>query len=110
MDHKHLAFVLVCFPLIHLGYHPQLPNDYYTSKVSKIYNILTWLVKYPSAKDDNIQPCQCNVHPNSSVIGMMAIGMRTLSAAFMKFAAEQRETMILIFREDRLPELMLMLL
>ena len=63
---------------------------------------LTWLVKYPSAKDDNIHPCQCSVHPNSSVIGMMAIGMRTLSAAFIKFAAEHKETIILMLRDVKL--------
>lgn len=50
-------------------------------------------MKYPKANADSIHPCQYRFHLNSSVIGTMAMGMITLSAAFMKFAAEQRATM-----------------
>lgn len=53
----------------------------------------TWLVKYPKAKADSIQPCQYKFHLNSSVISTIAIGMMTRSAAFIKFAAEQSATM-----------------
>lgn len=52
----------------------------------------TWLVKYPKAKADSIQPCQYKFHLNSSVISTIAIGMMTRSAALMKFAAEQSAT------------------
>lgn len=43
-------------------------------------------------KADSIQPCMCRDHLNSSVIWMMAIGMMTLSAAFIKLAIAHRAT------------------
>lgn len=48
----------------------------------------TWLVKYPKAKDESIHPWTVKVQWYLPVIGIMAIGMITRSAAFMKFAAE----------------------
>lgn len=41
---------------------------------------------------ERIQPCVCRDQLYSSVIWMMAIGMMTLSAAFMKLANAHRAT------------------
>ena len=43
---------------------------------------------YPTAKQLRTHPCPCMSHLNSSVMGTIAMGMITLSAAFIKLAME----------------------
>lgn len=67
---------------------------------------IIWLVKYPKANADNIQPCKCMFQPNTLVIGTMAMGIITLSALLMKLAKLQSATM----RDVRVNHLILAIL
>lgn len=53
---------------------------------------IIWLVKYPKANADNIQPCKCKFQPNTFVIGTMAMGIITRSALLIKLAKLHRAT------------------
>ena len=56
-------------------------------------DLLTWLLIYPTAKDDRTHPCPCMSHLNSSAIGTMAIGIMTRSAELIKLAIEHSAIM-----------------
>lgn len=53
---------------------------------------IIWLVKYPKANADNIQPCRCKFQPNTFVIGTIAMGIITRSALLIKLAKLHRAT------------------
>lgn len=53
---------------------------------------IIWLVKYPKANADNIQPCKCKFQPNTFVIGTIAMGIITRSALLIKLAKLHRAT------------------
>lgn len=67
---------------------------------------ITWLLMYPTAKEDNSHPWTESEKWNSFVIGMIAMGRITRSAALMRLAAEQSA----IVRDDVLMFQTLMML
>lgn len=55
------------------------------------------LLMYPMEKALRIHPWSCKLHPNWELIWIMAMGIMTRSALFMKFAIEHSPIIFAFF-------------